>query len=234
MPAPVTNVIENDYFAHPGQLPTAPYLVNEQPSGCLPGAFARSLEYLFQSLGGIKKNQLIPSQGGNQPASAQDIYNALQSIMGQNDGTRTDAQRIKLKNDWVNLILKNNFPGFSLSTTVFDVLGGQAALPGVTPMSGTDVQQFIDNELSKPMPGAGEDVELTYVYQNADGTWGAHMINVQGIYTQGGMTYLKYREDGTQNGTNNDQGAKMGGKLAPVYNGAGQLTGYTFNGNAVN
>lgn len=212
--APVTNLIE--YNDVPG--------VNEDQGMCMPGAFARSLIYLFDhnkkplTKGDLDPNATSPTQEAN----GQDAYNALVAKIGGPgiNGTDNDPSRVNVKAGFLNDLAKKK--GLQAQTVAFDPNNNLGTLSNVTKTTETNFLTWVRDQLMK-----GEDVELSWLWP---GTSGSHIVTVVGIYDSGGMTYLKYRDDGPQglNGQHTDHDTKVDGQLTTDKNG-----NYLFMGHSI-
>ena len=156
--------------------------VQEHDDKCLPGSLARSIGWLDQ------EHTLMSNK------TAQQIYGELIEKKIGNGLGLTYMEAISRKASYLQGLATKK--GKKAVTKVLDVSGEMPEIKGVAETSGVDLVDWLYQELPT------EDVEIDY---------GHHIVTITGIYKQGGMVYVKYRDDETQGGNDVTQAPNNNG-----------------------
>jgi hypothetical protein len=158
--------------------------VQEAVGACLAGSMARSIKWLLNG------EALYPNK------SAQDIYKDLFGLGLHQGSATTYTNDILAKAKYLNgLVAPLGFVGVTSLNLV--KAGRVGATPGVTQET-TDLVDWLKRELPN------HDVELDL---------GSHIVTITGMYQQGGMTYVKYRDDEKQGDDTKGDTAEKRAKL---------------------
>jgi hypothetical protein len=150
--------------------------VQEDKKKCMPGAFARSLDWLN------RENKLGLGK------TAQEIYEELIKKKVGSDTTSLEDD-LKAKAEYARDISGTKE---RIVTKVWDGDNKVKPIPGIKEEGGTFID-WLENEIKT------EDVELAYYYPG-----GAHMVTVVGVYKdEKGNVIVKFREDDKQGDHNN-------------------------------
>jgi hypothetical protein len=160
--------------------------VQEGELQCLPGSLARSISWLDME------------HNLNLGKTAQQIFDDLVALKvgSQGPGATSYEEDIANKAKYLDDAAKK--VGLRAVTKVLDLDNRLGMINGVREESGLDLIDWLYRELPT------EDVELDY---------GHHIVTVTGIYMQGGMTFIKYRDDEVQGNNGAGDLAEKRGKL---------------------
>ena len=163
--------------------------VQEDPDNCITGSYARSIKWLDNEY-----------DLENLPAgeTAQDVYDDLAGL-GVGHGTGqglTEEEMLEEKTAYLK-----GLDGRAVTKFV-DLTGWMSDdVTGCTEETPDNLKDWLEDELKT------EDVEMCY---------DSHCIIITGIYTQGGKTFLEYRDDESQGDDDAGDTAEKEGELTQV------------------
>lgn len=164
--------------------------LEEDADGCMPGSFARSLDWLNRQYG----------RGSSK--TVRDIYSDLATLIGTTGAPRREL-RIERKAGYAQALL-------GVETKVFDAADILDPIFGVreTAPTGDTFDDFID-WLTREYKH-GEDIEVAVQIQDlATGKTGGHIVALVDLYrTAGGQIVAKFRDDDRQGMPGGDEASK--------------------------
>ncbi len=178
-------------LAGPGAAERAMNPLEEDSNGCMPGSFARSLDWINRQYG----------RGSTK--TVQDIYSDLATLIGLPPDAPRDELRIERKAGYAQALL-------GVETKVFDADNFLDPIFGVreTAPTGDAYQDFI-NWLMREY-AHGEDIEIRVTWKSfTTGESGGHIVTLVDLQkTVGGQIIAKYRDDSLQGKPGGDDSTK--------------------------
>jgi len=174
--------------------------VQEDHNNCITGSYARSIKWLDNEY----DLENLP-----QDATGQDVYDDLVGLgIGHGTGqNKTEEEMLEAKAAYLQ-----GLDGRAVTKFV-DLTGWMSDnVTGCTEETPENLKDWLQNELET------EDVELCY---------DSHCVTITGIYTQGGKTYLEYRDDEVQGDDSVGDDAEKEGELVQT------ADGWNFDGSQV-
>ena len=165
--------------------------LEEDVNGCMPGSFARSLDWINRQYG----------RGSTK--TVQDIYSDLATLIGLPPAAPRDELRIERKAGYAQALL-------GVETKVFDANNFLDPIFGVreTAPTGDAYQDFIDWLMREY--AHGEDIEIRVTWKSlTSGKLGGHIVTLVDLQkTAGGQIIAKYRDDSQQGKPGGDDSTK--------------------------